>query len=391
MVWTSGDGMSHAPDSPNERRVLIVGGGSGGHISPGLAVAEALASLRSDCHVICSERAIDSAMLSREGVSFETVPARPFSTRPTGLLRCVRGMHHSSRQVRQLLARSKFDCVLALGGFVAASVMPGIAAARRKGTTTFNGPIVLLNLDRVPGKANRRIARQADLVLSTVDTVRPGFASSITGLPIRSAALAPGDPEHCRRELGLAPGTHVLLVTGASQGASSLNRLMRRLLDAGHAGLANCQVIHLIGDGGDENIAEAYARAGIRAIVLPFLEQMGLAWGAASIAISRAGANSVGEIQANAVPSIFLPYPHHRDQHQAFNARPLIDAGGAYLVEDRDDSTTAESVGNLVANMFNNPLKRRGMADALAIQARPEAAEAVASVLLAAGDVTRPR
>lgn len=383
--------MSLATEAQDERRVLIVGGGSGGHISPGLAVAEALASLGSRSHVICSERAIDSTMLTQEGVSFETVPARPFSTRPSDLLRCLRGMQRSSRHIRQFLERTNVDCVLALGGFVAAAVMPGISAARRRKTNMFNGPVVLLNLDSVPGKANRHIARQADLILSTVDTVQPGFASSITGLPIRSAALAPGDPEHCRESLGLESERPVLLVTGASQGAGSVNRLMQRLLDTSHAALADCQVIHLIGDGGDETIASAYAQAGIRALVLPFLDQMGLAWGAASIAISRAGANSVGEIQANSVPAIFLPYPHHRDQHQTYNARPLVDSGGAHVVEDRDDQATADTVGHLLADLFNNPLKRRGMSDALATQARPKAAEAVASVLLAASNITRSR
>ncbi|MEE2906369.1 MAG: UDP-N-acetylglucosamine--N-acetylmuramyl-(pentapeptide) pyrophosphoryl-undecaprenol N-acetylglucosamine transferase [Planctomycetota bacterium] len=383
--------MNPAAEAPEEHRVLIVGGGSGGHISPGLAVAEALASLGSQCHVICSERAIDSSMLSQEAVSFETVPARPFSTRPSGLLRCLRGMQRSSRHVRQLLEGTKFDCVLALGGFVAAAVMPGISKARSQNTNMFNGPVVLLNLDSVPGKANRHIARQADLILSTVDTVQPRFASSITGLPIRSAALAPGDPEHCRKELGLEPERPVLLVTGASQGAGSVNRLMQRLLDVSHAGLADCQVIHLIGDGGDHAIASTYAQAGIRAIVLPFLDQMGLAWGAASITISRAGANSVGEIQANSVPAIFLPYPHHRDQHQVYNARPLVDAGGAHIVEDQDDQATADTVGRLLADLFNNPLKRRSMSDALAAQARPEAAEAIASVLLAASNITRSK
>ncbi|MDG2424629.1 MAG: UDP-N-acetylglucosamine--N-acetylmuramyl-(pentapeptide) pyrophosphoryl-undecaprenol N-acetylglucosamine transferase [Phycisphaerales bacterium] len=382
--------MNPAPQTEGAGRVLIIGGGSGGHISPGLAVAEALATMGGSCHVLCSERAIDSKMLSREGVSFQPVPAKPFSKRPRGLLKCLRGMQLSSRHARILLDEQRFDSVLALGGFVAASVMPGIVAARRNSRCAFHGPVVLLNLDCVPGKANRRIAGQADLVMSTVPTVEDGFASSITGLPIRSAALASAGPEQCREALGLDPNRQVILVTGASQGASSLNRLMKRLLEKENSALSGSQIIHLTGSDGDQELQETYARAGIQACVRPFLDEMGLAWGAASVAISRAGANSVGEIQANAVPAIFLPYPYHRDQHQLFNAKPLVDAGGAHVVQDRDDMPTSDEVGHLVENMLNNPTERRAMAEALASQARPDAAEAVAALLLAAANVRRP-
>lgn len=381
--------MNSPLEADTDRRVLIVGGGSGGHISPGLAVSEALGTLGVSCHVLCSERAIDSKMLQREHAIFNTVPARPFSRRPKHLIQCLRGIRRSSRQARSLLEEIPFDSVLSLGGFVAASVMPGIVAARNSPHCGFSGPIVLLNLDRVPGRANRRIARQADLVTSTVPTVEEGFASSITGLPIRRMALAPGDQRHCRMALGLDPEQDVVLVTGASQGASSLNRLMKRLMTSHAKSLRGHQVIHLTGHDQDDGLPDHYAKAGIDARVLPFLDEMGLAWGAASIAISRAGANSVGEIQANATPAILLPYPHHRDEHQRFNAEPLVDAGGACLVQDRDDDLTASRVADQLVKILGDPDRKQHMSEALAAQSRPDAAEAVASLLLAAGNVHR--
>tara|TARA_Y100000589_G_scaffold332052_1_gene388864 strand:- start:4179 stop:5030 length:852 start_codon:yes stop_codon:yes gene_type:complete len=277
----------------------------------------------------------------------------------------------------------KFDGVLALGGFVAASVMPGILKARRSGGIKgFDGRIVLLNLDRIPGKANRQIARKADVVLSAVDTVQTGFASMTTGLPIRSAAMASGSKSHCRLELGLDPDRPTLLITGASQGASSLNRLMSRLIEEFPEPMRQFQVIHLSGQQSQEELQQLYASAGIKAEVRPFMHDMGLAWGAASLTVSRAGANSVAEIQANAVPAIFLPYPHHRDQHQVHNAEPLVEAGGSHIVQDRDDEATARDVGQLLLNTFQDSDSLKAMSEALIRQARPEAAETVVSVLL---------
>ena len=281
------------------------------------------------------------------------------------------------------MEKQRFDGVLALGGFVAASVMPGILKARRaRSVQGFNGRIVLLNLDRIPGKANRQIARKADVVLTAVDTVQSGFASMTTGLPIRSAAMASGSKSHCRLELGLDPDRTTLLITGASQGASSLNRLMSRLIEEYPEPMQRFQVIHLSGQQPKESLQQLYSSAGIKAVVKPFMHEMGLAWGAASLTVSRAGANSVAEIQANAVPAIFLPYPHHRDQHQVHNAQPLVDAGGGHIVEDRDDEATARNVGSLLLSTFQDPDSLQGMSDALKRQARPEAAETVVSVLL---------
>ena len=372
--------MKGKPSSP---RVLIVGGGSGGHISPGLAVAEVIMQAGGECRFLCSQRNIDSTMLTGAGVSFEPLPAQPFGIRPSALARCLLGMRRSSKRVRDILNETSYTGVLALGGFVAAGVLPGLLSARSRGTLT--GPIVLLNLDRIPGKANRTVARRADLVVSAVDTVKPGFASQITGLPIRKNALASRSQEECRTALGLDPDQPTLFITGASQGASSLNRLMLRLIRSG--GLTegnNCyQVIHLSGTGAAEELEVAYEEADIRAYVRPFMDEMGLAWGAASLTGSRAGANSVGEIQANAVPTIFLPYPHHRDRHQFHNAEPLVDAGGALMIEDDDDDVTASKVSRELKSLLVDDSRLTAMSEALAAQASPGAANAVAGLLIA--------
>src|SRR5690606_17293760 len=152
--------------------------------------------------------------------------------------------------------------------------------------------------------------------------------------PIRRAALASADAAECRRRLGLDPDRRTLLVTGASQGAESLNRFMATFAERRPEALRDWQVIHLAGPRQIGDLRSAYERAGVPAAVFEFLDAMGEAWGAADLALSRAGASSVAEAVANRVPTIFAPYPWHKDQHQKRNAEPLIDAGGAWLVDD---------------------------------------------------------
>src|SRR5690606_34808033 len=147
-------------------------------------------------------------------------------------------------------------------------------------------------------------------------------------------------PAQAREALGLAPDQPVLLVTAGSQGAATINRMMMALVKhpQGRAALADWQVYHLSGAREREAVERAYAEAGVAARVEPFCQRMGLAWRSAELAISRAGAGSVAEVLANAVPTIFMPYPYHKDQHQRLNALPLADAGGAVLVQDHIDA-----------------------------------------------------
>ncbi|MCA9291997.1 MAG: glycosyltransferase [Phycisphaerales bacterium] len=314
--------------------ILFAGGGSGGHIAPGLAIIEAIRDLdpAATCRAVCSDRPVDAHMLSRAGVPFLPVAALPLSVRPDRFVRFAIRFRRARRVIAAEIRRHGVTRVVALGGFVAA---PAAAAAR-----SVRCPITLVNLDAVPGRANRWIAHRASTVLSAVPTpATPDFASMITGMPVRRAAIASDPPEACRASFGLDPDRPTLLVTGASQGAESINRMMTALL-SGHGGLfSDWQVLHLSGAGHDAELRAAYAEAGVRARVEPFVDAMGRAWGAASLAISRAGANSVAEAIANAVPTVFMPYPYHADQHQRLNAWPYVERDLALLMDDEIDAT----------------------------------------------------
>lgn len=358
--------------------ILFAGGGSGGHISPGLAIAERLRDREPKARAVfaCSTRTIDRTMLEHAGEEFHPMPASPPSFRARAAWRFLRNYQQTRRRVRRLLRTESIDLVIALGGFVAA---PCVAAARASGL-----PSVLVNLDAPPGKANRMIARKCQRVLSAVDLpIAPKFAQEVVGLPVRRSAITAEEPAACRRAFGLDPDRPVLLVTGASQGATSINAFMQEMARNHAADFAGWQILHLAGIEADEPLREAYQRAEIPAVVQPFTHEMGRAWGAADLAISRAGANSVAEVAINAVPSIFLPYPYHADQHQKHNAAPLIERGGAVLVDDGIEAAkNLEQLRPVLQRLMGDSAERARMRERLETSRPDDAAARIVEIVL---------
>ena len=340
--------------------VLLAGGGSGGHISPGLAIAEAVKAENPDatCLFAHSQRPIDSSMLHQAGQTGFSLPARPPSLHPTKALQFMRRFAASRRIAEQRLREDGVDVVVLLGGFVAA---PVAAAARRVGT-----PSLLVNLDRVPGRANRWMRPRATRIMSAVSTITP-FADDVIGMPIRLAATPPGDAAYCRQALGLDQERPTLLVTGASQGAGTINRVMPALAAAHRSLLDPWQIVHLAGPGGETDVRDRWRATGMNATVLDFRHDMGVLWGCADLVVSRAGACSVAEIEYAGLPAIYLPYPHHRDQHQRHNAAPGVDAGAAICVEDSMDVDQTQAS---LAAMASGLLERGDVFQSMQMAAR---------------------
>jgi UDP-N-acetylglucosamine--N-acetylmuramyl-(pentapeptide) pyrophosphoryl-undecaprenol N-acetylglucosamine transferase len=364
--------------------VLLAGGGSGGHISPGLAIAERMKSIDPGCRPVfaCSRRPIDAQMLDEAGAEHVAIAAEPMSLRPRKLLRCMRSFLEGRAEVLRMIDRLRPSWVVSLGGFVTA---PVVHAARARGV-----PVLLVNLDATPGRANRWVARRAREVVSAIPTpTLPGFARAIIGMPLRRLALAPAEQAACREQLGLLPGVRTLLVTGASQGANSLNDFMLLLAQRQPGAFREWQVLHLCGpgaSGGPERFEAGYSRAGVHAAVLPFLHRMGLAWGAADVALSRAGANSVGEAAANHVPTVFVPYPYHADLHQMHNAMPLVEQGAAVLAKDAiEPEANLRALGEPLLALMQDDAARRAMRARLEARSEPDAAERIARFLLGTG------
>ena len=331
--------------------VVFAGGGTGGHIFPNLAILEALSAPKTPHaarllppHFLLSDRAIDASIAAEHSLRFTALAAKPFGLSPRTFLRFVTHWGRSVREVRQVLALHKGKgrvVLVATGGFVSA---PAVQAARAERV-----PIVMVNLDAVPGRANRWAAGHATRVFTAAAIQEgPGRAWEVIPPIVRSAARAPGDAAHCRRVLGLDPARPVLLVTGASLGARSINQLVTRLVEQSRSAFDGWQILHQTGgvEADAALCAEAYAKAGIPAIVRPFVKEMGVWWGAADLALGRCGAGIVAEAWANTVPAVFMPYPYHKDQHQRANALPLERAGAAEIATDLiDPQANASGVG----------------------------------------------
>ena len=363
------------------RTVAFAGGGSGGHLSPGLAIAERMVEVVPGVRPVflCSTRAIDAQMLGDARVPFRPIPAEGLAKSPRGVLRFVRGYVKGVLEARRVLREEGVEHVVSLGGFVTGPVTQAARMLRI--------PITLVNLDATPGRANRVVARRAQRVVSACETPGlPKFAEAIVGMPLRRSAVAQAGRAACRGELGLDPLRPTLQVTGAAQGASSLNAFMVAFALAHRDLLKDWQVLHLAGPRGTPSAAEldaAYARAGVKALVLPFLNEMGLAWGAAELALSRAGANSVAEAEANRVPTVFVPYPYHADLHQEANAKPLVDSGAAVLAYDRLDVTkNLESIGRPLEALMADGRLRDAMEEKLRARPHADAAEVIARTVL---------
>jgi UDP-N-acetylglucosamine--N-acetylmuramyl-(pentapeptide) pyrophosphoryl-undecaprenol N-acetylglucosamine transferase len=380
----SGDSTTGIPAPRRAGSIVLAGGGTGGHIAPGIAIAERLAELAPELHAVfaCSTRAVDAQMLEHVGADFAPIPAEGLSPRPMKLARAVRAFFAGRSAARELLAERGAKAVVSLGGYVTG---PVYSAAR-----ALKVPVLLVNLDATPGKANRFVARGATRILSACPTPSlPGFAERVVGMPIRRAAIATVSQAECRARLGLEPGLRTLFVTGASQGAASLNELMRALVASDRPAFGGWQVLHLVGGADRAPIESAYREAHIRASVVPFLHEMGLAWGAADLALSRAGANSVAEAVLNRVPTVFAPYPYHADLHQKWNAQPHHDEGVAILCDDRiEPAKNRATLGAALLSLLTDHARREAMRAKLTERPREDAALEIAraAVALARGN-----
>ncbi|MEM1330851.1 MAG: glycosyltransferase [Planctomycetota bacterium] len=367
------------------RAVVFAGGGTGGHLFPAVAIAERLveqlpgATLR----FWCSDRSIDARILAQqtvggELVAFDPLPAKPVGARPGALLRFLRSWGPSVREARARLRelKSAHDTVqlVATGGFVAA---PAVQAARVERV-----PVTLVNLDATPGKANRWAARHARRVFNAADG-GPDPWERVRPL-VRAQAVG-GDAARCREALGLDPDRPTLLITGGSQGARSINDMVAALLGSHAEAFSAWQCIHQCGDEAQADpLARAYDGAGIDAIVRPFFAEVGLCWGAASAALGRAGAGTVAEAWANRVPTLFMPYPWHRDEHQARNAAVLVDPGASEVVRDlrEGNANAGGAAGDRLLVWLQDPGVPHRLADRFSGLPEPDGADQIASSLL---------
>lgn len=363
------------------RTFFFAGGGTGGHIYPAVAVAEKILQHEpaANIHFFCSPRAIDSQILDQAGFAYTALPAVGLSIQPGKLIRFCTTFVRSCRTARRIVAASKNPTVVGVGGFVAA---PACFAAHR-----LNVPVALLNVDIVPGRANKLIARWAGEIFVQFEDTEKYFAKrkgpvNIVGCPLRSGFENPR-PDAVVEQLGLDPTKKTLLITGASSGSVSINTTVCSLLDKLDAFAGDWQIVHLAGSSNCEQVRSTCRAATISHVVLGYFDDMPSLLAAADLVVGRSGAVSVAEYAAAAVPSICMPYPHHRDRHQYMNAGKLVEADAAVIVDDLPDAEDrAEWLWQELQALMKDDKKREQMKNNCRTIARKDAASAMAHKLL---------
>lgn len=364
-----------------ERDFFFAGGGTGGHIYPAIAVAERIVELEpgAKVHFFCSGRQIDSKVLQRSGLPYTALPAEGLSVRPDKLMRFCRSFIRSYRIASAAIGQSKDAVVIGVGGFVAGPVC--LAAHRLK------APIAVLNVDIVPGRANKLIARWADEIFVQFEDTRDYFAGSkakvsVVGCPLRKGFDQP-NPKRAIEELGLDKRKKILLVTGASSGAANINDAVCSILEKLDAFVGDWQVVHLTGQTHFESVKVRYEWAKISRKILAYYDDMPDLLAAADLLIGRSGAVSVAEYAVAGVPSICMPYPYHKDRHQYLNAGKLVEAGAAVIVDDLPESNErAEWLWEELETLMKDEKRRREMAENCAEVAKANAASRIAQRLL---------
>jgi len=365
---------------------FFAGGGTGGHIYPAIAVAEKIIEIRPNAkiHFFVSDRSIDSRILSKSNFPYTKLSAKSFSLRPDRLIEFCGCFLKSVQLAKQIMAEYKTAVVVGVGGFVAAPVC--WAAHKLK------IPIVLLNVDSVPGRANKIIARWADEIFVQFEQTREYFAKckatvNVVGCPLRSGFENP-EPDKVKSEMGLDKNKRILLIAGGSSGAANINEAVCLLLErlAGFAG--DWQIVHLAGVGNYDKVKQRYAGAKISYRVLDYFDDMASLLAAADLVVGRSGAVSVAEYAAASVPSICMPYPYHKDMHQYRNADKLVEAGAGVIVDDLPDAKErADWLWEELEPLLKDEKKREEMKKACATIANKDAAIRIAERLRRKADV----
>ncbi len=363
------------------KTVMFAGGGTGGHIYPAIAIAEKLKNLDSSVKIyfLVSERAIDSEILSKTDFGFTKLPAVGLSVRPVGLLRFFKTYFTSRKIVEKLLGDTENAVMVGVGGFVAA---PACHAAYRKKV-----PVKLVNVDFIPGKANKFIAKFSDEIYTFFDETSPFFGKNAHktrafGCPLRGKFANP-DAQKARDEIGIDFAKKTLLITGASSGSARINETICSLAPelAGYAD--TWQIVHLTGKQNYQQVVQAWGEPVISVKVLDYYHDLPNLLAASDLLIGRSGAVSVAEYAAAGVPSICMPYPHHADMHQYLNASKLVEVGAAVIVDDVADAIDRRGwLWEVLEPLLKDDSARNEMKAGCAQVARPDAAENIAKQIL---------
>lgn len=356
-------------------RLLIAGGGTGGHLFPGIAVALELKRRLKEASVLFvgARARMEARILPGYGLSFTTIPIQGLKGKGwMKSLGTLLGLPRALTRAIGILRDFAPSVVLGMGGYSAGPLCVG---ARVLGI-----PSAIHEQNAYPGLTNRLLGRMVHRILIS-------FEASASHFP-RKKVLRTGNP--VRQDLlelsGIsppAPPPLVVLVMGGSQGARAINSaLVQALEELGPLG-ERLQVIHQTGDADYPRVVQEYRDRGLKGEIYPFIQDIASAYRKTHLVVSRAGATSLFELAALGKPSVLIPYPYAANNHQELNARALAGLGGAELILQRD--LNGPRLAQVLRRYMNEPGALTAMGEKARLLARPDAASAIVECLLALG------
>lgn len=356
-------------------RLLLTGGGTGGHLFPAVATAQEFKAQLPDTEVLFvgTRRKMDSKSLGAYGFTSASILCYGLKGKnPLELLKALAVLPLSYLQALLIIRRFKPDIIFGVGGYVTG---PVVLAGKNLGV-----PVVIHEQNSVPGLANRKLGRLADKVCLSLPgsgTEFPAEKILYTGNPVRSKILelaekaSPGKSEK-----------RTLLILGGSQGAQAVNTLVTEALcSMADEELRTIRVIHQTGDKGEEQVKNVYRQRGVDAEVAGFFTQMHEIYAQADLLVSRAGATTLSEIAVLGKPAILIPYPSAADNHQEKNGHYYVSGGGA--VQFRQKELTAQQLTETILQLMNNKEQLHTMGAAMKRLAFPDAAKRIVACCLA--------
>lgn len=358
-------------------KVLIAGGGTGGHLFPGIAVAEELVMRGHSVAFVGTARGIEARVCPKDGYALHLIDIG--GIKGGGVGGAVRGVGRVPRallQSRAILRREKPDLVIGVGGYASGPMVLAAALGGR--------PTAILEQNSVPGITNRILGRFVRVVFGA-------FTAAARFFPKKKYRLV-GNP--IRRGVREAIGSGArgegegVLVVGGSQGAHAVNELV-----AGAMALLKQQnrapkLLHQTGPGDLAAMQQKYAELGISAEITAFIDDMASAYKNCALAVTRAGASTLAELTALGVPALLIPFPFAADDHQTVNAREVAEAGGARVLVQNE--TTAASLAAAIREILDDGAARAHMADASRALGRPGAHAEIADALEALAHGKKP-
>ena len=344
-----------ANQSGSALRLMLTGGGTGGHLFPAVATAQQLFERYPDSSVLFvgTRRKLDKRQLERYGFTVATVHSYGLKGKRWGdLIKALLVLPFTLCEAIFLIVRFRPDVVLGVGGYVTG---PVVAAAWLMRITT-----VIHEQNSVPGLANRKLGRIVDRICLSLPDSQSYFAAEktiLTGNPVRGRILEVKDKPIADN------GQMTVLILGGSQGARAINETVVAMVTADDFDAATISIIHQTGSADEQRVKEAYQKHQISARVSAFFEDMAEVYGKADLVVSRAGATTLAELAVLGKPAILIPYPYAADDHQHKNARRFVDQGGAILFsqEELTAHTLALEIRRLCADRSNLERMSRSM------------------------------